>query len=50
MFLELDVGLSECSKQWRGKLGAEVQSEKLQGVGREQETVLKVLAVDETSS
>ena len=25
--MDLDVGLNECSKQWRGKLGTEVQSE-----------------------
>ena len=36
-FLGLDVGLNEHSKQWKGESGAEVQSEKLQGVGRERE-------------
>ena len=49
--MDLDVGLNECSKQWRGKLGTEVQSE--YGVVEWEESegrVLKVLAVEQTSS
>ena len=49
-FLGLDVGLNEHSKRWKGELGTEVQSEKLQGVRREGGRMLKVLAVNETSS
>ena len=32
--LKLDVGLNECPKQWKGKSGAEVQSEKFMGSGK----------------
>ena len=46
VILKLDVGLNECSKQWKGELGTEVQSGMLQGVGREQKQMLKVLTME----
>ena len=48
--MDVDVGLNERSKRWKGKLGAEVQSEINVLSGKRARGVLKVLAVDETSS
>ena len=48
--MDVDVGLNKCSKQWKGKLGTEVQS--VEGVveWKRAKGVLKVLAIDQTSS
>ena len=49
--MDVNVGLEECSKRSKGKLGAEVQSVEDAVEWEESEGgVLKFLAVDETSS
>ena len=49
--MDVGVGLNKCSKRWKGKSGAEVQS--VVGAFEWEESkggMLKVLAVEETSS
>ena len=48
--MDVDVGLEEHSKRSKGKSGAEVQSDMVRSSGKRARGVLKVLAVEQTSS